>query len=119
LENQIGADLWVYDISRATFIDEVHISQFLNEQREIDGAVIDWTFNSPDLAQLMNQIKPGRGLETEIQDLAGYKSFEAAIFAVQKNFLKVTNRRYYMLDEMDQEMLDADENGEISKFPEG
>jgi len=63
--------------------------------------------------------KPNRGENTYFSDLAGYKSFDSEIFAVQENFLKVTNREYYMLDEMDQEMLKADSEGEVSKFPDG
>jgi len=58
--------------------------------------------------------KPNRGENTYFSDLAGYKSFDSEIFAVQENFLKVTNREYYMLDEMDQEMLKADSEGEVS-----
>lgn len=32
LENQIGADFWGYDISQATYMDELPITKFLIEQ---------------------------------------------------------------------------------------
>jgi hypothetical protein len=63
--------------------------------------VLGWTFTSPSLSDLLWAVKPERGEDVFFSDLAGYKSFESGLFAVQENFLKVTNRRYYMLDEID------------------
>jgi len=49
LESVVGADLHAFTIdtrSMTSFIDEAAINEFLQQQKEFDGAVKDWTYSS-------------------------------------------------------------------------
>lgn len=51
----------------------------------------------------MKELDDGGGsyMDSFFSDLAGYKSFKCDIYAVQENFLEITNKKYYMLNEIE------------------
>jgi len=61
LESQLGTDLYGVTFDSVTlneFIDEGPIAAFLQEQQDIDGAVVGWTFSSPSLKYLLRKFDP-------------------------------------------------------------
>lgn len=55
---------------------------FLDQQKELDGAIVDYTFTSFSLRYLMRSIASRKEGETEFEDMAGYKDHETNIYSV-------------------------------------
>jgi len=94
LETAVGSDLYgvvINSRSLPNFIDEGKITQFLQEQKELDGAVVGWTFASPSLKYFLQKINGGSYVNTRFSDSTGYKSVNSNIYAVQPNFLDAVN----------------------------
>mmetsp|Transcript_22269 Transcript_22269/g.34447 ORF Transcript_22269/g.34447 Transcript_22269/m.34447 type:complete len:800 (-) Transcript_22269:1038-3437(-) len=108
LEIAIGSDIYAVTLNPfvSTIIDEVPISQFLQEQKELDGAVESYSFTSFSLANLIAKIQPKVQGETYFSDMSGYKEVETHLYSVQDNFLETANPAYYMLNEVNQDLLD-------------
>lgn len=124
LETQVGADLYatIIDFTRCnSFIDEGPIAQYLQEQKDFDGAVVSWTFASTNMKYLMRKLKPKHWEQTYFSDYTGYKTVMTNIHGVQENFLEVTNLQYYLGNELDQDFLDEKERlGEdVVRLPNG
>ena len=64
------------------FIDEGPITEFLQEQMDLDGAVAGYSFASPSLRNLMRKYDPTLKRETYFSDFAGYKDVRTNLYAV-------------------------------------
>jgi hypothetical protein len=82
-----------------SFLDDGPITEFLQEQKDQYGDVLDWTYVSHDLAAVLRKIKPMTVGKTEhiyFSDFTGYKTLNTRITAVRKNFLDVVDLQYYL-----------------------
>lgn len=95
LEISVGSDLYgvvVNPRSLPSFIDQGQITQFLLEQQQADGAVVNFTFASPSLKELLNKISVDSSrAQTYFSDATGYKNVRANFYAIEENFLDATN----------------------------
>ena len=87
LEISVGSDLYgvvVNPRGLPSFIDEGQITQFLKEQQAEDGAVVDFTFASPSLKDLLVKIgwDPYKS-STYFSDATNYKRVKANFYAVE------------------------------------
>ena len=48
----------------------------------MDGAVLEWSFASPNLKYLLRKINPDISDNTAISDLAGYKTVETNVYSI-------------------------------------
>lgn len=80
------------------------------EQQQVDGAVVDFTFASPSLKELLNKISVDASrAETYFSDATGYKRLRANYYAVEENFLNATNQKYYITTEISKDYYAAKE----------
>ena len=107
LEISVGADLYgviVNPRNLPSFIDEGRISQFLEEQKAVDGAVQNWSFGSPSLQNLLRKIaSDDNQARTFFSDATGFKTVKANFYSIQPNFLDTANQRYYILTEISED----------------
>ena len=116
LHNQVGADLFALSInpsSMVSFIDDGPTSAFLDTQRLLDGAVLDWTYVSPSLNHIFAKIKPQKVEEVIFSDMVGYKVGVVGLYSLQENFLDVVNLKYFRLDEVSTGFLKKMEENRI------
>ena len=108
VETTFGADLfgYVYDeTALITFLDEIPISEYLKDQQDQDGAVLEWSFSSPDMKSLLRKINPEVFENTAISDFSGYKTVETNVYSIQSNFLRTVMPEYYMPTQIDQNKI--------------
>jgi len=123
LESRVGADLYAGTIDvrgMNTFVDDGPISEFLQQQKDLDGAVIDWTYAAPSLKYVLRKINNGGG-STRFADYAGYKSSRNNIYSVQENYLEVLDLKYYMPNELASDYVQKmdDAGRTIKRLPDG
>jgi len=99
LESTIGTDLYAASLlSKTTYLDEGPISQFLQIQKEQDGAVQSYSFASAELGDLLKQLAPNTNnvRQPYIGPACGYNQVKVNVFGLQENYLQVVNTDYYM-----------------------
>ena len=64
------------------FIDEGPIVEYLQEQKDVDGAVDGWTFTSPSLKHMLHKWDPADKRETFFSDFAGFKQVTTDIYSI-------------------------------------
>jgi hypothetical protein len=123
LENQVAADMYAISVNSRSYIyiDEEPITKFLQQQKDYDGAVIDWTYTSTSLKYILRKINDGSKDDTTFSDMTGYKTVNSNVHAIQRNYLQVTDLKYYMPNELDQSYIyDAQAQGfEIERLANG
>lgn len=90
-----------------SFIDEGNINEFLQTQKDLDGAVISWTYSSVRMSNIISHIKPEDAEGTYISDMAGYKPCRSEVYSVQRNYLDVLDLKYYYPNEFEEELIEA------------
>ena len=88
-----------------SFIDDGPTSAYLDTQRLLDGAVLDWTYVSPNLNHIFAKIKPQKIEEAIFSDMVGYEVGVVGLHSLQENFLDVVNLKYFMLDEVSADFM--------------
>jgi hypothetical protein len=56
LENQIGADLLAFTTDFSTmksFINEIETTEFLQQNKDMDGSVLGWTYVAPAIHHIL------------------------------------------------------------------
>jgi len=69
-------------------LDEGPISQFLEEQREVDGAVVSWSYMSPSMNYILRKMKPFWYDKNIFMDFAGYKEYPTELYTVEENYME-------------------------------
>lgn len=90
LEQSVGTDLLAASLDYRglnVFIDEGPIKEFLEQQRDLDGAVVDFTFTTFNLEAVFGKINPGHKTGTKISDFGGYKQYNVRINGIEENYL--------------------------------
>lgn len=79
-----GSDLYCFNINfkDMKYLDEHLIDQFLETQKQHDGAVKSWTYNSPSLRHLIRKINPKIYDDTYFSDTTGYKMYQTNIYSI-------------------------------------
>jgi hypothetical protein len=90
------------------FLHEGKITEFLEEQRNLDGAVVDYSFVAPGLFYLHNRLMPYWSNWGNFYDLSQTKSPEDLdVYGVQRSHMNATFSKFYYPNAYDQEYLSA------------
>jgi hypothetical protein len=57
-------------------------------------------------------------METMFADMSGFKQFDVNLYAVEENYLNVTDTKFYMPNEIEQALID-EAGDKITKLPSG
>jgi hypothetical protein len=127
-EGLFATDLYVQviDINREmpAALHEAQITEFLEQQRELDGAVIDFSFVSYEMAVVHQTISPyvRRWNTARVWDLSTFADIpwgNLHIFGVQRNLMNATYQNHYYPVEYHQAYFDAlSEQGEEPRWLE-
>ena len=99
LESTVGADLYATSIaSKANYIDEGPLIQFLEEQKAKDGAVESYSFATTEINELFRRVAPNSNAVQRIYigSACGYNQVRTKLYGLQRNYLQVVNSEYYM-----------------------
>ena len=84
-----------------SFINEIETSSFLQQNKDLDGAVEGWTFVAPSLHHIFQAIEPELSPQTMFSDLSAFKQLDVNLYSVEQNFLNVTIPKFYMPNEVE------------------
>ena len=121
LENQIGADLLAFTTDYSTmksFINEIETTEFLQQNQDIDGSVVGWTYVAPAIHHIFQALDPNLMVETMFADFSAFKQFDVSVYSVEQNFLDVTIPKFYMPNEIEEELI-SEFSDEIRRLDNG
>lgn len=90
LQSLFAADLYATTVMSSYYLNEQRISEFLDVQKSIDGAVLSYSYASPELSDFIeDELQPEdvTKLRYRIASASGYASNRVDVYAVEENFL--------------------------------
>jgi hypothetical protein len=117
LNNMVGADLYAFSfdtVAMSSMINDGEIDAFLRSQNETYGDVLEWTYVSFNLEDILRRIMPKGYSKMYLSDYSGYKGVHSNVYAVKPNYLRTLDLQYYFPRE-----IEADIQKDLAILPNG